>query len=567
MASTQSVPAQQFDIIVVGGGSAGCVVAARLAAEGKLSVLLLEYGSSAEAHPITFSAHGFADAFAHPDLMMDRLSQPQPHCQQRSLYLGSGTGMGGSGAVNGMVYTRGDRRDYTQWPTGWQWHDVAPAFTALEAALGVQPRTPTLFTERFMQSAVAAGWQRKDGMNDGDLCGYMGYQDMNYRDQQRRSAYVALIKGQRLPNLTVRTGARVERVLSDGARATGVQYRWQGQSRSAAAQHEVVLCAGALETPKLLLLSGIGPAGELRDLGIPLVLDSPGVGKHLQDHPNVCLFYRGQQVPDVNYPQVYGFARATPESHWQDRQADTCYVLYAAHASLQQSLQRLLPAVLLPVAWYRQRWLHRLLRALVQGAFKVPLLTQWVNRLYGVVVILGKTRSRGELTLKSSNPDEPACIDPGYFKQPEDLDTLVDGVQRAVDILRQPAMREWGNHCLIAAVRKGDRRAIARWIQQAVMTTFHYCGTCRLGAAADDPLDSRLRLKGLQGLRVADASVIPEIPVSAINAPTMMIAWRAADFILADLQSNNRMHHDEHSNPSHIIRHDSECHPPEHASG
>lgn len=524
---------------MVGAGSSGCIVAARLAEAGA-AVLLLEAGSPAEDNPETLSADGFKDAFANDDTMWHRMSTAQPDCAQRSLYVGSGRGMGGSGAVNGMVYTRGDARDFENWPQGWQWDDLVPAFEHLESTLSIRSRKPDGFAQRFLNAAAAAGFARKDGMNDGDLCGVFGCNDMNFQGDERRSSYRAFLHATELPGLTVRTHAKVRHIAMDHERrATALSYDRHGDLRTVQIKRELVLCAGALETPRLLMLSGIGPQQHLSDVGIECRLDAPGVGQHLQDHPNVCLFYRGKVPVDFKYPQVYGFdAAARPLEAPRDTAPDTCFVCYAAPASIMESMLRMLPILALPGRLYQIRALRQLLRGLIRLHFKLPPLKAFVSRVFGVVVILGKPTSRGSIRLRNADPDSPAEIDLAYYRSAEDRATLEAGIAKARAIVAQAPLAEAGAKPLSAGAKALSGKALWRWIHSATMTTFHYCGSCRMGSDADSPVDPELRLKGSPNIRIADASVIPEIPVSALNAPSMLIGYRAADFILATTHSH-----------------------------
>lgn len=532
-----------YDYIVVGGGSSGCIVAARLAEEKAGRVLLIEAGNPADKNPETLSADGFVEAFSNDNTMWDRLSAPQTACADRRLYVGTGTGMGGSGAVNGMVYTRGDARDYEQWPAGWKWQELAPCFEQLEQRLKVKTRAPVSFTETGIEAACAAGFAQKNELNDGDLCGFIGYQLMNYDGDRRRSSYVAFLRDQSHEHLSVKTDAKVLRILFETPNgsesnpiATAVEIFAEGRQQLMHAKKEIILCAGALETPKLLMLSGIGPQVLLKSLNIPLVVDAPAVGKNLQDHPNVCLFYRGKAPPDAFYPQVYGFDRVNQQLPLPVDQADTCFVFYSAPTSIKQSMQRMLPALALPAAQFHNRFLRRCLKKLVDAAFMVPVTRMFVEKLYGIVVILGKPLSRGEVRIVSNNPYDAALVDPAFYRHPQDIETMINGVMRAQQIAAQPAFMRWGNSALSAGGRTQAREKIRQWIHGATMTTFHFCGTCKLGEDADSPVDLNLRLKGVNNVRIADASVIPEIPVSALNAPSMMIGYRAAEFILQDRQ-------------------------------
>lgn len=522
-----------YDFVVVGAGSAGCILAARLAQANIGSVLLLEAGEPATHHTEVMSADGFKHAFANDALLRHRMTVAQAGVGHRRLYAGTGQGMGGSGSVNGMVYTRGDRRDFDSWPQGWRWDDVEPAFAAVEAVLGIRPRPATVFAQNFIEAACEAGFRRKDGLNDGGLGGFVGCNDMNYAGDERRSSYRAWLHASTPPNLDIRTEAVAERlVFDDKHKAIAVNYRCKGKVLSVEVRHEVILCAGALESPKLLMLSGVGPADQLQAVGIPLVHASAGIGQHLQDHPNVCLFYQARQLVDFNYPQVYGFdaARRAPDED-STPAPDSCFVCYAAPASLKQSMLRMLPVLALPGLLYRIAPLRHLLRGLVHLAFALPPLKRFVARLFGIVIILGKPASRGEIRLVSSNPAIAADINPAYYTDPRDRDTMLCAVGKARLIAQQPALA--GARALSEGAKTFCKTKLWNWVTAATMTTFHFAGSCRMGEDDASPVDTQLKVKGLRNVRVADASVMPEIPVSALNAPSMMIGYRAADLILA----------------------------------
>lgn len=526
---------QQADYIIIGGGSAGCVTAARLIEANAGSVVLLEAGDPAENHPETLSADGFKDAFANDALMWHRMTPSQNGCGKRSLYAGTGRGMGGSGSVNGMVYTRGDTRDYANWPQGWQWRDVVPAFEAVEQQLSVQPCPATPFAERFIAAAQASGLRRQDGMNNGDLGGIVGCNDINYAGDKRCSSWSAWLKQLRSSRLQIVTAALVERVIFDGETAIAVAYRHNGQQQRVAINREVIFCAGALETPKLLMLSGVGPRDHLQAFGIATVLDAPAVGQHLHDHPNVCMFYRAKQRVDFNYPQIYAFDKVTHSDTAAANQApDTCFVCYAAPASLQQTMRRMLPILALPGRLHDVKALRTGLRKLIDFAFRLPPLQRFVSRIFGIVVILGKPVSRGTLRLASPEPGAPAQVDPAYYSDPTDRETMLAAVARARDIAAQSPLAN--AKPLSAAAKTSRERKVWKWVTAATMTTFHFCGSCRMGTDDASPVDTQLRLKGLTNVRVADASVMPETPVSALNAPSMMIGYRAAEFALATQQ-------------------------------
>jgi choline dehydrogenase len=529
--------AERYDYIVVGGGSAGCIAAAELSQDPTLSVLLLEAGDRAEAHPETLRADGYKDAFANDALIWERFSVEQPECGRQRLFMGSGTGLGGSGSVNGMVYIRGAREDYAEWPEGWHWEDVAHDFEAIEAVLRPHQRPPTEFTETCLAAATEAGFARTSDMNDGQLGRVLGYEWMNYENGDRRSSYVAFLReGLTRPNLTVLSGSRVRRVHFDAEGvARSVEFEREGQVRWAHIDREVVLCAGALESPKLLMLSGVGPRAELERHGIDVVCDAPGVGRNLHDHPNVTLFFLGRRDVDCFYPQLYGFDRVNAGLPLLAGQSDTCYVFYPARSSLREAAMRILPTRL-PAFLYRLRALRWLVRVLLGAVLALPPVSAFIRRIWGIVVILGKPLSRGRLRLASADPRAQAEIDPAYFRDPADIETMLSGVERARELAAAPSLARWGSKELVPGRRKSDRAKLQGWIEQYAMTTYHFAGTCRMGNDAGAVVTPDLRVRGVTGVRVADASVVPVTPVSAMNAPSMLIGYRVAKAIRASLR-------------------------------
>jgi choline dehydrogenase len=546
----------EVDYIVVGAGSAGCVLAGELAAEPGLSILVLEAGPPAEAHPETLRADGYKYAFINDAVMWDRVSTPQPGCANNRIFLGSGRVSGGSASINGMVYTRGDRKDYDEWGIpGWGWDDLEPDFRAIEERLGPRRMPPTRFSEVCIKAAEQVDFRRKEDLNDGDLCGFLGYEWMNQDGTRRLNSYVRFLKPQldhpdgvaqgvgERGSVRLVNQALVERIVIEGGRATAVRFLHNGRTHTATARREIILCAGALESPKLLLLSGVGPKEALQPHGIPVRAELPGVGRNLQDHPNVSLFFAGRQPTDYSFPQLYGFHRAgrdeLPPDGQPDGQADTCYVFYTARSSFREGVLRLLPLIVLPLPLYRVAMLRAFLRALIVAAFLLPPLQRLIERMYGVVVILGKPRSRGRLELASTDPAEPARIDPAYFSDPADLDTLYRGVERARRIAAAPALAEWGNRPVLPGGGVRSEEALRRYIRKNAMTTYHYGGTCCMGPRPEDGavVDAELRVHGVAGLRVADASIFPTVPVSALNASSMLVGYRAARLVLAALRA------------------------------
>jgi len=521
-----------YDYIVVGGGSAGCIVAAELARDRRFGVLLLESGPPAEAHPETLVAAGYKEAFINDAVMGERFSVPQTHSAKQRVYAGTGTVMGGSGSVNGMVYTRGAREDYAEWPGGWNWNEVQEDFEAIETTLRPHRRSPTRWTEACIVSAEEHGFTRKEDLNDGNMSNVIGYEWMSYEGDDRRSSYVAFVKeaGVR-ENLSILTGARAHRILFTADRqARAVEYEHDGKLERASAAREIILCAGALETPKLLMLSGVGPAEHLRELGIPVVADRPCIGVGLHDHPNVPVFYKTKKDIDCFYPQLYSFFRTNPKSDLPPSQSDTCYVYWPATSAMRQMMQRMLPPMVVPSAFYGPRS-RSMVRAMIGGAFKIGAVQRFTDHMFGIIVILGKPKSRGTLRLQTTDASKQALIDPAYYSDPEDMETMIKGVRVARAIGASSGLAEWGAKELMPGLRVRSDDAIASYVRKNTITTYHFAGSCRMGVQSEDAVDTELRLRGVTGLRVADASVIPWTPVSALNAPSMLIGYRAAKLL------------------------------------
>ncbi len=523
---------ETFDYIVVGGGSAGCIVAAELAKDPGARILLLEAGPTAEEHPETLIASGYKEAFINDAVMGERFSVPQPHAAKQRVFAGTGTVMGGSGSVNGMVYTRGAREDYAQWPDGWHWEDNLADFEAIEKTLRPHRRPPTLWTEACIESAEENGFERKEDLNDGNMSNVIGYEWMSYEGDDRRSSYVAFIKdaGGR-ENLMVLPRARAHRVVfTSDKRARAVEFEHEGELKRAAADREIVLCAGALETPKLLLLSGVGPSDHLRAFDIPIVADRPSVGSRLHDHPNVPIFFKSAKDIDCFYPQLYSFYRTNQESDLPPSQSDTCYVYWPAPSAMKQMAQRMLPPQVIPHALYGPRS-RAIIRTMIGAAFKIGALRRFTDHMFGIILILGKPKSRGTLRLQSTDATVQAAINPAYYSDPEDIATMIKGVRIAKRIGGAKALAAWGAKELMPGKRVTSDRAIESYVRKNTITTYHFAGSCGMGANHSDAVDTQLRLRGVTGLRIADASAIPWTPVSALNAPSMLIGHRAARLI------------------------------------
>lgn len=531
---------KSYDYVVVGGGSSGCIVAARLAEENLGTVLLLEAGQSSAENPETMTADGFKYTFSNESTMWDRMTVAQAGTGNKPVYCGSGTGMGGSGSVNGMVYTRGDKLDYAQWPRSWQWDDIAPYFQSLEERLRIRYRDGTEFTEAAVNSATKLGLTRKNSLNDGNLNGFIGYNDMNFEGNERRSSYMSFVHGREteLDLLTVITKAKAQRIIFDSNQtAVALEFAEKGIKQRVTINREIILCAGALETPKLLMLSGIGAKEELERFSIPVVANITSIGKNLQDHPNVCIFYRTNKPIDFFFPQLYGFTRVNTKLELPANQADTCVTFFSVPSVIHETMKKMLPRMVLPGKLHEIRRLRYAIRGLVDFVFRFPPLTKFIANIYGIIVILGKPVSRGSLSLQSTNPDDQARIDLAYYSDPTDMQTMLSAIALAIKIPQQAELKTWGSKLLSKASASKNAGKVKKWIESASMTTYHYSGTCSMGEEPGAPVDLNLKLKGIRNVRVADASVMPVVPVSATNAPSMMIGYRAVEIIRSELSS------------------------------
>jgi choline dehydrogenase len=281
------------------------------------------------------------------------------------------------------------------------------------------------------------------------------------------------------------------------------------------------------------MLSGVGPRDHLRAFDIPIVADCPNIGDGLHDHPNVPVFFKAKSDIDCFYPQLYSFFRTNEDSNLPASQSDTCYVYWPAPSAMRQMMQRMLPPMVVPHVMYGPRS-RKMVRSMVGAAFKLGALQRFTDHLFGIILILGKPKSRGTLRLQSTNVSTQALIDPAYYSDPEDMETMVRGVRIARAIGCSSGLADWGAKELMPGKRVKSDEAIAKYVRKNTITTYHFAGSCRMGGRETDPVDPELRLRGVRGLRVADASVIPWTPVSALNAPSMLIGYRAAKLIRSE---------------------------------
>ena len=516
------------DYVIVGAGSAGCVLADRLSEDPTVSVCLIEAGGPDSRREVRIPA-AFSKLFGTPyDWAFE--TEPEPHLDGRRLYWPRGKMLGGSSSLNAMIYMRGNRRDYDGWRdagnAGWGFDEVLPYFKRAEhqergaseyhgvgGPLNVaDPRCVNPLSAAFVQAGVERGMPRNPDFNGAEQDGVGLYQVTQKRGRRWSAADAYLRPALRRPNLTVLTGAHATRLVVEAGRAVAVEYVADGQGQRVIADREVILCGGAIGSPHLLLLSGIGPADQLRAHGVPVVLDLPGVGWHLQDHPAAGVAYACTQPVSLagaeqlrhlarylalkrgpltsNVAEAGAFCRTDPAASAPDLQYHFGPTYFSSHG-----------------------------RANPEGH----------GFTFGATLI--RPRSAGHIELRSADPLDPPAITGNYLAEEADVRVLVAGVELARELAGARAFDPFRGAEVSPGTEVRGAAAIERFLHGSLETLYHPTGTCRMGSDELAVVDPALQVRGVEGLRVVDASVMPETVGGNTNAPTIMIAERAADLM------------------------------------
>ncbi|PVX97356.1 GMC family oxidoreductase [Paraburkholderia unamae] len=525
----------QYDYIIVGGGSGGAALAGRLAERCPgASIALIEAGPHTARNPFVNMPLGVAalvpfrtkNNYAYETV-------PQAGLAGRRGYQPRGRGFGGSGAINAMIYTRGHPLDYDEWAqlgcAGWAWRDVLPYFLRAEdnargasawhgvggplAVADLRERNPV--AARFVEAAREAGFRLNDDFN-GEQQEGVGFYQVTQRGGERCTVARAYLYGRERPNLHLIAGATVLRVSFDGARASGVELARGGAVETLRARAEVILAAGAFNSPQLLMCSGIGPADELRALGIPVRHDAPEVGRNLLDHIDFTFNKRVHSSETVGY-SLRGAARMT---------AGLAKYLHGRRGMLTTNVAE-------AGGFLKSR--AELARPDLQLHFCTAIVDDHSRRLhwghgYSLHVCVLRPASRGTVTLASADARVAPVIDPRFLSDARDLDLLVDGARMARRILDAPALAKMGGRELYTHAGQSDAQ-LRETIALHADTIYHPVATCRMGGDARSVVDAQLRVRGVEGLRIADASVMPTLIGGNTNAPSVMIGERAADFV------------------------------------
>ena len=526
-----------FDYIVVGGGSGGCVLAARLSEDPSVSVALIEAGP-ADRNILIHVPAGLALLAQTQAANWNFSTVPQKGLNGRIGWQPRGKVLGGSSSVNAMIYIRGHHADYDHWASegneGWAWDDVLPYFRRAEhnerlhdewhgntGPLNVMDlRSPNKYLQAFVDAGREAGYPVNDDFNGAEQEGVGPYQVTHKNGERFSAAKAYLTPNLGRKNLTVFTEAHTTRILFTNKRATGVEFRRAGKIEQIGANHEVLMAAGALQTPQLLMLSGVGPADELAKHGIGVVHDLAGVGRNLHDHVDAVQVVDAPQLKETFGVSLGGIGRvlgAIPQ--WRKHRSGMLTTNFAeAGGFIKSQASEEIPDL----------QLHFVVGKLIDHGRKTVF-----GHGYSAHVCVLRPKSRGSVTLASRDPFAAPRIDPNFFDDADDMARMIRGFRLMRDVLNQPSLARLGGKELARSANATSDADIEQFVRTYGDTIYHPVGTCRMGSGALDVVGADLRIHGLEGIRVVDASMMPRIVGGNTNAPTIMVAEKASDMIKA----------------------------------
>jgi choline dehydrogenase len=527
------------DFIIVGAGSAGCVLANRLTASGRHRVLLLEAGPD-NSHPWLRIPLGYGKLFTDRRFNWLYTTEPQPECHGRNVIAPRGKVLGGSSSINGLIYIRGQAEDFDHWRqlgnTGWGADDVLPYFRKAEdnergadalhgagGPLGVSDlRDRHPLAAAYVEAAQQCGYPRNDDFNGAQQEGAGFYQTTTRGGVRSSTAVAYLAPAHRRNNLEVVPEALATRILFDGRRAVGVEYMVGGEKRTARANVEVIVSSGAFNSPQLLQLSGLGPAALLQSFGIPVIADMPGVGDNLNDHYFARLILRCREPLSLNDAvRQWHRGAAAVFRYALFRRGYFAIPALSAGCFLRALPSSATPDVQCSLALYSVQNIGEALHPF--------------SAVTGVCTLL-RPESRGWVRIKSANPADAPGIHPNYLAAQRDRDTMVEGMKALRRIVQQPAMAQH----IVEEAEPGPACAsddeILEYVRRRGSTVYHPVSTCRMGQDDKAVVDERLRVRGFERLRVIDASIMPMVVSGNTNAATIMIAEKGADMVLEDVR-------------------------------